>query len=277
MSTLLIAESGSTKTDWVLLKKGKQSKRFKTAGINPYLQSTVDIIAQLEEQCAERIKPDEIHFYGAGIHSKSNKQIVASALQSFFDTKTVSVESDMLAAARGLSQQKKGMICILGTGSNACFYDGKKIKDQLPSLGYIAGDEGSGNHMGKRILQYYAYKTFDADLNAYFEAHIGNDMSTIIHHLYKQPFPNRYLASFVKLLVNNRGHFMVENIIEDSFNEFIHQHLFKYRQSWKHPIFFTGSIAYLFADVLENLLGQYEFELGRILQNPLEGLIEYHS
>lgn len=276
MSTKLIAESGSTKTDWVILKKGKKKQFFKTDGINPYLQSTADIVTQLEAQCGIKEKIDQVYFYGAGINSKSNKEIVKAALQLFFETKNVAVESDMLAAARGLSQDKKGMICILGTGCNACYYDGKKIKDQLPSLGYIAGDEGSGNHMGKRILQYYAYGTFDTELRMYFEEHFGTDMTQIVDRLYKQPFPNRYLASFVPLLVANRGHFMVENIIEDSFIEFFQQHLFKYRQSWKHPIYFTGSIAYLFRDVIESLCNQYEFELGRILQNPLEGLIEYH-
>lgn len=277
MPTKLIAESGSTKTDWVVMKKGKVQHQFKTEGINPYLQSSADIIARLEADCKLDTKIDEVYFYGAGVHSKTNKQIVATALASFFEAKKVEVESDMLAAARGLSKDKKGMICILGTGCNACFYDGKKIKDQLPSLGYIAGDEGSGNHMGKRILQYYAYNTFDIELKMYFEEHFGNDMVQIIDRMYKQPFPNRYLAGFVALLVANRGHFMVENIIEDSFNDFFHQHLFKYRQSWKSPIYFTGSIAFLFADVLENLCAQYEFELGRIIQNPLEGLIEYHS
>ncbi len=277
MPVKLIAESGSTKTDWVVLKKGKVLQEFKTAGINPYLQKTVDIMEQLEGSFKLDVAVDEVHFYGAGINSKANAQIVSSAMKNLFGTKNVSVESDILAAARGLSQDKKGMICILGTGSNCCYYDGKKIKDQLPSLGYIAGDEGSGNHMGKRILQYYAYNTFDTELRMYFEEHIGNDIGQIIAKLYKEPFPNRFLAAFVKLLVNNRGHFMVENIIEDSFNEFFHQHLLKYRQSWKSPIYFTGSIAYVFSDVLETMCSQYEFELGRIIQNPMQGLIEYHK
>lgn len=277
MPVKLIAESGSTKTDWVVLKKGKVLQEFKTAGINPYLQKTVDIMEQLEGSFKLDVAVDEVYFYGAGVHSKANAQIVSSAMKNLFGTKNVSVESDILAAARGLSQDKKGMICILGTGSNCCYYDGKKIKDQLPSLGYIAGDEGSGNHMGKRILQYYAYNTFDTELRMYFEEHIGNDIGQIIARLYKEPFPNRFLAAFVKLLVNNRGHFMVENIIEDSFNEFFHQHLLKYRQSWKSPIYFTGSIAYIFSDVLETMCSQYEFELGRIIQNPMQGLIEYHK
>ncbi|MFA6152649.1 MAG: N-acetylglucosamine kinase [Chitinophagaceae bacterium] len=277
MPVKLIAESGSTKTDWVVLKKGKVLQQFKTAGINPYLQKTVDIMEQLEGNFKLDVAIDEVYFYGAGINSKANARIVTSALKNLFGTKKVAVESDILAAARGLSQDKKGMICILGTGSNCCYYDGKKIKDQLPSLGYIAGDEGSGNHMGKRILQYYAYNTFDTELRMYFEEHIGNDIGKIITKLYKEPFPNRFLAAFVKLLVNNRGHFMVENIIEDSFNEFFHQHLLKYRQSWKSPIYFTGSIAYVFSDVLETMCSQYEFELGSIIQNPMEGLIEYHK
>lgn len=276
MSVKLIAESGSTKTDWVVLKKGKKQTQFRTEGVNPYLQSTADIVNSLEGSVPEKLNVDEVYFYGAGINGKANRQIVKAALQTLFQTKSVDVESDMLAAARGLSHDNKGMICILGTGSNACYYDGKKIREQLPSLGYIAGDEGSGNHMGKRILQYYAYNTFDEELKMYFEERFGNDLTSIINQMYKEPFPNRYLAGLVPLLADNRGHFMVENIIEDCFNDFFHQHLFKYRQSWKSKIYFTGSIAYVFSDVIQSLCAQYEFELGRILQNPLEGLLEYH-
>lgn len=277
MATILIAESGSTKTDWVMMENGKKKKTFQTQGVNPYLQSTENILEMLQAEANNKTTVDEIYFYGAGINSAANKNVVSKALKSFWTSKKVSVESDMLAAARGLSQDKKGMICILGTGCNACYYDGKKIKDQLPSLGYIAGDEGSGNYMGKTILQYYAYKTFDEKLHNDFEEMYGNDINEIVTTLYKQPFPNRYLASFVPLLANNRGHFMVENIIEDSFNEFFHNHLLKYRQSWKSPIHFTGSIAYIFADVIKDLCEQYDFELGNILQTPLQGLVKYHS
>lgn len=276
MSTILIAESGATKTDWVLLKKGK-AQHFKSSGINPYLQTAADIRTCLESELKLGKTVDKVFFYGAGISTRDNKQLVKQALKPYFGTKDIEVESDMLAAARGLSNDKKGIICILGTGCNACYYDGNKIKDQQPSLGYIAGDEGSGNHMGKRILQYYAYNTFDTELKMYFEQQFGNSIPDILEKLYREPFPNRYLASFVKLLAENRGHFMVENIIEDCLNDFFHHHLFKYRQSWKHPIYFTGSIAYVFSDVIESLCHQYELELGRILQNPLQGLVQYHT
>lgn len=276
MSIKLIAESGSTKTDWVLLEDGKRNKKFKTEGINPYLQTSQDITAMLAAQLPMKNAVDELYFYGAGINGVANKSTVNKALQNHFAPKSIAVESDMLAAARGLSKDSSAMICILGTGSNACFYDGKKIKSNLPSLGYIAGDEGSGNYMGKRILQYYAYNTFDLELKMSFEAHFGNDINLIIDTLYKSPFPNRYLASFVPMLAANRGHYMVENIIEDSFTAFFQQHLFKYRQSWLHPICFTGSIAYVFADVIKDMCHQNQFELGAILQNPMDGLIKYH-
>lgn len=277
MSIKLIAESGSTKTDWVLLKKGKRVEEQKTEGINPNLQSASDIVAMLEQQMSLKNKPDEIFFYGAGVNSKKTASLVKGALNAFFNIEDIYVENDMLAAARGLCGSEKGMVCILGTGSNACYYDGKKIKEQLPSLGFIAGDEGSGNQMGKKILQHYAYNTFDEELRQAFEERFGAGLEEKIARLYKQAFPNRYLASFVPLLADHRGHFMVENIIEDCFQDFFHNHLLKYRQSWRHPIYFTGSVAYVFSDVIENLCAQYEFELGRIEQNPMKGLISFHK
>lgn len=276
MSTILIAESGSTKTDWVLVYRNNIIKSFKTEGINPYIQSSEQILDTLEQQCPQDLALDSIYFYGAGVSDQSKKQIVKEALSLYFQTKSIYVESDMLAAARGLSQNNSAVIAILGTGSNNCFYDGNKIQDQLPSLGFIAGDEGSGNHMGKRILQYYAYNTFDPVLKNYFERHFGNNVQHIVNKLYQEPFPNRYLASFVPLLVDNRGHYMVENIIEDCLISFFHTYLYKYRQVWNTPVCFTGSIAYLFSDVIKNICYENEINLGTILASPLEGLIQYH-
>lgn len=278
MSSILIAESGSTKTDWVLLHNGKKKKEFRSEGINPYLQTPDQMLESLQRE----INPgkaviDEVYFYGAGNSLPQNRKLLKGVLKKYFKAPKTEVHEDMLAAARGLCLDKKGLVCILGTGSNACFFDGKKIRAQLPSLGFIAGDEGSGNYMGKRILQYYAYNTFDGELRASFEQLIGNDITQIIQKLYHQPFPNRYLASFVVLLTENRGHYMVENIIEDCLNDFFHHQIFKHRQSWKYPIYFTGSIAHGFADTLRSLCNQYELEMGRVLKTPLEGLIDYHK
>lgn len=280
MSGILIAESGSTKTDWCLLQSGKRKQQFKTSGINPKLQSADSIAAILEGELGDKVRKAELkklYFYGAGASGKNNVTSLKKVLSQTFSTRNISVDGDLTAAARGLCGNEKGVICILGTGSNSCYWDGKKIKSQHTSLGYIAGDEGSGNHMGKRILQYYTYHTFDSELTAVFEQLFGNRLDEIVETLYKQPFPNRYLASFVKLLTTNRGHYMVENIVEDCLYEFFNNQILKYRESWKYPIHFTGSIAYEFKDVLQSLCEQYELELGHIVQSPLEGLISFHK
>ena len=280
MSTLLLAESGSTKTDWCLLKKGGKPLFFKTTGINPHLQSSDVIASLLQEELDwnhDKHQADSIVFYGAGAGKKDKQTQLTAVLKKFFGISKVEVHGDIMAAARAMCGDNPGMVCILGTGSNCCYYDGNKIQEQHISLGFIAGDEGSGNYLGKRILQYYAYKTFDEELRMAFELHFGNDISAIVSKLYAAPFPNRYLASFVRLLVENRGHFMVENIIEDCLNDFFHYHILKYRQSWKLPLYFTGAVAYEFRDVIEALCQQYELELGSIEKSPIDRLVSYHK
>jgi len=280
MSSLLLAESGSTKTDWCLIRPGARPQKFKTAGINPYLQTPKAIIAMLQDEMAwntNKHTADAITFYGAGASSPENQKLLQGALQDYFGIRKVGVHSDMMAAAHALCGNQKGVVCIIGTGSNSCYYDGKKAAEQQASLGYIAGDEGSGNYMGKRVLQYYAYNTFDGELHAFFEMKFGSDLNQILHNIYREPFPNRYLASFVTLLAENRGHYMVENIVEDCLNDFFHHHILKYRQSWKQPIHFTGSIAWVFRDVITSLCHQYELEVGKIVKSPMPGLIEFYK
>ena len=279
MASLLLAESGSTKTDWCLVRKTGKAIHFKTSGINPYLQSAEQILSLLEHELnwdTEKYDTTKIAFYGAGASRLEQQKKLSDVLHQYFGIKSIEVQCDMMAAARAMCGDEKGIVCILGTGSNSCFYDGKKIKDRQASLGYIAGDEGSGNYLGKRVLQYYAYHTFDEELRLTFEQMFGNDMGAILRRLYSEPFPNRYLASFVQLLKENRGHYMVENIIEDCLNEFFHQHLMKYRQSWNTPLYFTGSVSHEFQDVLANLCGQYELELGAIDKSPIESLVRFH-
>jgi len=146
-----------------------------------------------------------------------------------------------------------------------------------PGIGYVLGDEGSGAYLGKKVIQYYLYNTFDEDLNNRFEKRFNTTSIEILENVYKQPLANRYLASFAIFLAENRGHFMIENIIEDGLNDFFFTHLCKYRESWLLPINFIGSVAFGFKDVLKDLCHSYEFELGSILQKPMDGLIKYHS
>lgn len=279
MSSILIAESGSSKTDWRLISKKGKTMSFKTTGINPYIQSSEQILLLLTHELSwdsNKHSADKIIYYGAGASSSDQQKKISDVLKQFFKIKKIETHGDMMAAARSLCGNDKGVVCILGTGSNSCYYDGKKIKEQQTSLGYIAGDEGSGNFLGKRVLQYYAYNTFDAELKMAFELLFGSDIDAIIKRLYSEPFPNRYLATFVLLLRENRGHFMVENIIEDCLNDFFHHQILKYRQSWKLPLYFTGSISYEFKDVIGSLCAQYELELGKIVKSPIDDLVRYH-
>ena len=222
-------------------------------------------------------KADKLHYFGAGAANIEKQAFLEEILKKHFRIKTVEVQGDMVAAARSLCGDKKGVVCILGTGSASCYYDGKKIKEQRPSLGYIAGDEGGGNYMGKRILQYYAYGTFDAELKMSFEMLFGNDIREIINTLYHQPSPNRYLASFVTLLKENRGHYMVENIIEDCLNDFFSTSILKHRKTWNLPLNFSGSVAFEFRDILESICDQCELDLGKIEKSPMPGLIKYYK
>ncbi len=279
MATYLIADSGSTKTDWCLVKKGSRPTYFHTQGINPHIQSAESVAGMLmaEIPWGKKHIPDEIHFYGAGAAHPDKQKLLSQILRKHFGSKKAVVQSDLAGAAKALCGNEKGIVCILGTGSSSCYYDGKKVKEQKPSLGYLAGDEGSGNHIGKRVLQYYAYGTFDTEMRTGFEMRYGKDVNEIVKQLYQAEFPNRYLAQFATMLVDLRGHYMAENIIEDCINDFLHNNVLKYRQAWKFPLYFTGSVAWYFRDVIENLCNQYELEIGRIEQNPINGLVRYYK
>lgn len=275
----LIADSGSTKCEWCLLQNGKK-KSIITQGISPYFLSGEQIITLLKKELLPKLKNttlEVIHFYGTGLSNASNIKIIKTALKTLFPTATINVENDLLAAARALCGPEKGIACILGTGSNSCYFNGKKIMKNSPGLGYILGDEGSGAYLGKKVIQYYLYNTFDEDLKARFDKRFNVTKDVILDNVYKQPLANRYLANYAIFLAENRGHYMIENIVEDGLNDFFFNHLYKYRESWTLPINFVGSIAYGFKDVLKELCSTYELELGTILKLPMDGLIKYHS
>lgn len=279
MSLKLIADSGSTKTEWCLLD-GKKKKLVNTQGLSPYFLSGIQIKEVLEKELLPKLKkavPDEIFFYGTGCSNPGNVKIVKEAIKAVFRKSKIAVDHDLMGAAKALCGHEKGIACILGTGSNSCYYDGKKIVKNSPGLGYVLGDEGSGAYLGKKVIQYFLYNTFEPDLMDRFKAKFNTNSIEILDAVYKHPLPNRYLANFAVFLKENRGHYMIENIIEDGFNDFFFNHIYKYRESWTMPINFIGSIAYGFKDVLKDLCGSYELQLGKVLKNPMEGLIKYHQ
>jgi len=279
-SVKLIADCGSTKSEWTLVGPGKV-KSVVTQGISPYFLSGEQISEVLLKELRPKLKDasiEEICYYGTGCASPDNVVIVKKALKRVFpEAKTVHVMHDMLAAARALCGDQKGVAAILGTGSNSCYYNGKKILQNSPGIGYVLGDEGSGAYLGKKVIQYYMYGTFDDELRGRFDLTYMTNPTEILENVYKKPLPNRYLASFATFLAENRNHYMIENIIEDGLNDFFFNHLCKYREIWSHPVNFVGSVAYGFRDVLAQLCHSYEFELGKVIKKPMTGLIEYHS
>lgn len=275
----LIADSGSTKCEWCLINNGKK-KTILTQGISPYFLDTNQIIDLLNKELLTKIKNievDELFFYGTGLTNINNVKMVQQALKKIFPTAKTEIQNDLLAAARALCGTNKGIACILGTGSNSCYFNGKKIMKNSPGLGYVLGDEGSGAYLGKKVIQYYLYNTFDEDLMNRFNKQFNTNKTEILDAVYKKPLANRYLADFNNFLVENRGHYMIENIIEDGLNDFFFTHLYKYKESWTHPINFVGSVAYGYKDVIKELCNYYELELGIILKKPMEGLINFHK
>ena len=279
MSVKLIADSGSTKCEWCLLSGGRKRK-IMTQGISPYFLTAEQIVQVLRNELLpslKNIQVDEVYYYGTGLANPENARILKKAIATVFTLATIDARIDLLAAARAVCGNQKGVACILGTGSNSCYYNGKKIVKNSPGLGYVLGDEGSGAYLGRKVVQYYMYQTFDEELMARFTDSFTTNGNEILEHVYQHPQPNKYLAGFAIFLAQNRGHYMIENIIEDGLNDFFFTHLYKYRESWLYPISFVGSVAFGFKDVLHDLCSTYELELGKVLKTPMEGLIQYHK
>lgn len=277
---ILIADSGATKCEWCLTGKRMEPQVVFSQGISPYFLNTPQIESIIRNELVPQLGKSRIaavYYYGTGCANPSNALLVKKAIRNVYPDAEVMVTHDLMGAARALCGNEKGIACILGTGSNSCYFDGKSIRKNSPGLGYVLGDEGSGAYLGKKVLQYYLYNTFDEELCYKFEHKYGVSNVDILENVYKKPLPNRYLAGFTLFLSENRGHYMVENIIEDGLNDFFFTHLCKYGESWKYPISFVGGVADAFRDVVEGLCNGYEFELGQILRNPMEGLIRYHS
>ncbi|RTL53267.1 MAG: N-acetylglucosamine kinase [Sphingobacteriales bacterium] len=279
MAIKLIADSGATKCEWCLIQPRKKTV-FTTQGLSPYFLSKGTMIKIIQTEVLPHLKQaqaiDEIYFYGTGLSNINHVKMMRAVLKTLFKQAAIEINTDILAAARALCGHEKGIACILGTGSNSCYFNGKKIIKNSPGIGYILGDEGSGAYLGKKVIQYYLYQTFDADLMDRFNQKYALTPKEILENVYQQPLANRYLAGFALFLAENRGHYMIENIIEDGLNDFFYQHLLKYKEIWEYPINFIGSVAFGFSDILQELCQVYEIQIGKILQKPMQGLIEYH-
>lgn len=279
---ILLAESGSTKTDWRLLNGATVETIVQTDGINPYFRNTYQIIDLLKEQLAPNLVANtvtEIYYYGTGITDDSKRKVVAEALQEVFkNVAKLEIESDVIAAARGLFGKSKGIACILGTGSNSCFFDGKKIAFQVPPLGFWLGDEGSGGYLGKQLVLSYLHKEMGVQVRQLFEVKYGVfDRIPVVENAYQKPNPNRYFASFSPFLLENVTQPEIAELIQHSFRLFFEKYLLKYPDIQKTPVGFVGSIAHYYRSFLEAEAAIHGIKIKQILQSPMEGLIVFHA
>ncbi|MFN5421698.1 MAG: N-acetylglucosamine kinase [bacterium] len=275
----LIADSGATKTEWRIIGIGRH-RSFFTTGISPYHmdQSQIEkvILSEFPTSVFKK-KLASIHYYGTGCYTKPKAKIVQQALRAVFPSVQINIGHDLMGAAIALCGDQKGIACILGTGSNSCLYNGKRIVSNSPGLGYVLGDEGSGAYLGKKVIQHVLYGIFDKELMDAFIETYKTDKAEILHRVYKEPFANRYLAGFSKFLADHRGHYMIENIIEDGLGDFFNQHLETYAQRYALPVHFVGSIAFYYKDKIADLCRSYGYSIGKVIKQPMDGLVEYHK
>lgn len=274
----LIADSGSTKVDWRAIHSDGSVQKITTAGINPFFQSEEQIIYELEQHLLPDISATvkEIHFYGAGVASPEKIQVLQNCFRKVFPKARANAYTDLLAAARSLCGRKPGIAAILGTGANSCYYDGSEIVDNVPACGYILGDEGSGAVLGRKFISDYLKRQLPQDLNDLFNEKYGLNYGTIIERVYRQPFPNRYLATFSVFLNENKSNPHVQKILRDSFGEFFTRNIMQYDYK-KHKVNLVGSVAYYYKDIITEVAAAHGVKIGTILKSPIDGLVEFHK
>ena len=276
----IIADSGSTKTDWCLISPTGEMKTVQTVGLNPYFLDEDEVLAILRKDLypfLDNKKVDQVFYYGSGCALPHKKQVLQFALDFFFMHADVEVENDLLGAARALCGAEKGLVCILGTGSSSCLYDGKEITERLPSLGYVLGDEGSGAFLGKRVLIAFLNKELPEHLQKLFEQKYPASLAEVLDKVYRQPFPNRFLSSFAEFLGEHKSDEFVKNLVETAFDDFFKKQVLRYDDNKAYPLNFVGSVGFVFADELRKSAEKHGLSISKIEQTPLDGLIEFHK
>ena len=273
----LLADSGSTKTTWCMIDHDKNVKTCTTGGINPFQLGRDEILHLLEtEFTLPPASYSKIWFYGAGCAYTDSNQIVYDALSRYFDTSEIEINSDLLAAARSLCGKYPGIACILGTGSNSCYYDGKEIVQNILSLGYVLGDEGSGNHLGRKLLSEILGKRLSPAISDIFFNTYPVTINEILDSVYRKPFPNRYLAQYARFVYDKMDYPEILSLASDCFRDFFGRKVMQYEAAKKYPVNCTGSIAYHFSEIIKKIAGEFGLTIGNISQEPMEGLIKYH-
>lgn len=275
---ILVADSGSTKTTWCLLdKKTGKKELLQTPGINPFYQDEDTILKALEKEFTSSHRNFEaVYFYSAGCSNPVISKVAYEALDKFFNAPTIEVASDLMAAAHALCGTTEGIACILGTGSNSCHYNGKEVIENTPPLGFILGDEGSGAVIGKKLLSDILKKQLPEHICNKFFNKYKTDTIEILNNIYKKPFPNRYAAGFTRFIAENISEPSLQKLVLSSFEEFITRNILQYQMATQLPVHFTGSIAYYFKDLLYEILEKHQLKRGKIIKEPIDGLVDFH-
>lgn len=274
----IIADCGSTKCDWLIVHGARDQQLENTVGFSPFFHTTAEIRQIVETQLLPKVdgaSVENVWFYGTGVHDEHRASIIADALQPLFPKAHIEVEHDLLASARATSGRSAGIACILGTGSNSCYYDGEKILDNVPSLGWLLGDEGSGTHLGKALLRAWFYRELPADLNNAFNAAYPEGPDAIKDRVYEKG-ANAYLASFTKFLGDHVQHPFVQKLVAASLGEFLDRQACKYPGYQQVPVHFVGSIAHHFQDILKKCMAERRLQCGNIIRKPIYPLADYH-
>ncbi len=275
---ILIADSGSTKTDWKCTDGAGKTAVAKTGGINPQYMNADDIINEAIEAARQlnTLSIKSIYFYGAGCSSQEKRDMVSLALRESFRDAEIEVNGDLFGAARATCFFQPGIACILGTGSGSCVYDGEKIVKSIPSLGFILGDEGSGAYLGKQLVRDFLREEMPADMINIIREKLGITKELILENVNRKPMPSRYLADFSKFIHENIHHTYIEELVYHSFEDFVFHYITPYRESREYPIHFVGSIAKRFKSILKGVFESRNLMMGKVEEAPINGLIEYH-
>ncbi len=278
---ILIADSGSTKTDWCVVENGQPIQQISTKGINPFFQSEEEISNEIATSLLPQLKTnalDAVYFYGAGCGFPDKIAMVHRAITKHLQIKReVEVNTDMLAVAHGLCQHEAGIACIMGTGSNSCYYDGKQIVSNVSPLGFILGDEGSGAVLGKLLVGDILKNQMTPELKEKFLKQFSLPPADIIDRVYRKPFPNRFLASLSPFLAQNIDEPCIHALVLGSFKSFLKRNVMQYENFRNSKVHFIGSVAFYYKTILAEAAQEMNIQLGTIIKSPMEGLIKYHS
>ena len=276
---ILIADSGSTKTDWAVVDDGRMVASMATQGINPFHQDTDNIVAVIETELLPKmgdIYPEEIYFYGSGCREDKVEMMCSILGRAFPHCARIEAQGDLLAAARAVCGANEGIACIMGTGANSCLYDGKRVVENTPPLGYILGDEGSGAVLGKLFVNALFKGQLPESLKDEWLAETGLSLNIIINKVYREPLANRFLASTSKFIRQHLEVKQLEEMVVDNFREHFRRNVNRYGRK-DLPVGAIGSVAYYYREQLEKAAMAEGYSLGKVMRSPMDGLMRYHS